>query len=123
MEFSPGFILTRFAGGKMLDLYAAGPRSRFIMSTRGAILLLGLYQLITQRQFGGVINNPIRLRQVRPTARFCSSLGVVVEFINDSACVWDPHRLSGFNLYATVLPLGLLQRFNLVLIAQRPIFH
>ena len=42
---------------------------------------------------------------------------MVVEFINDSACVWDPHRLSGFNLYATVLTLGLLQRFNLVLIA------
>ena len=41
----------------------------------------------------------------------------MVEFINDSACVWDPHRLSGFNLYATVLTLGLLQRFNLVLIA------
>jgi hypothetical protein len=39
---------------------------------------------------------------------------VVVESINDSACVCDPHRLSGFKLYAIVLTLGLLQLFNLV---------
>jgi len=35
--------------GRVLGLYASGQGAGFIMSTLGAILLLGLYRLITRR--------------------------------------------------------------------------
>jgi len=40
--------------GRLLGLYASGQRAGFIMSTLGAIVLLGLYRLITHRHSSSI---------------------------------------------------------------------
>ena len=43
-----GALIAGFLG-RVLGLYGPGQRAGFIMSTLGAILLLGLYRLVTHR--------------------------------------------------------------------------
>jgi uncharacterized membrane protein YeaQ/YmgE (transglycosylase-associated protein family) len=53
--------------GRLLGLYAHGQRAGFIMSTLGAILLLALYQRITQRRSS--VMEPPRGRMEPPRGR------------------------------------------------------